>query len=198
MHQVVINMIRPESFKFFLKIVFRAGQTADQILWKFCRDIYLIPDPVPLQDSTQKGFAPGIDIGSVIIVYACPEGCHDLPFRLLLIDGASLPCKAHTAESQNRQFPTVPVPAVLHIDSLPIILTSIEINCAFLFSSIRHRAGKLLHANITIFTCRECSSPLFGQYEFTTDADGLRDGSVGNKPLHGVIYSYGQGTGRNA
>ena len=97
------------------EVGFHAVRFPDQVMGKLGGNVYLIPDVVPGENLTQCGFASGINIGGVIIVYASVEGFHDFLFGFVYIDFSGGLCKTHTAIAQNGNGIAVAVTAVLHM-----------------------------------------------------------------------------------
>ena len=113
-HQVVVDMVRPQPFQLLVEITVERGAALDEVLGKLRSDIDLVADAVALEDLPQGGFAARVDVGGVVIVHAGAESRHDFAFRLVHVDAAALAGKTHASVTEDREFGAVFIFSVLH------------------------------------------------------------------------------------
>ena len=116
MHQIVIDVVGSEARQLFIEIFVQAFAVFDHILGKLCRDPDFFPDMIFFEDFPDGGFAPGINVGGVIVIDACPVGGHDFFFRLFQIYTVSFSGKTHAAEAQHGQLVSIAIFSVEHPD----------------------------------------------------------------------------------
>ena len=114
MHQIVIDISRPQTGQLFFKIFVQRRTAADHELRQLCRDIDLLPDVAALEDLSEGSLAPRIDVSGVKIVHAGFISRHDLFLRFVYVNSVPFSRKAHAAVSQNRKPISVLIVPVLH------------------------------------------------------------------------------------
>ena len=114
-HQIIIHIVGPEAGKLLMKIFVQALSVFDHELWKLGGDIDLFADVIPLKDFSDGSFAPGIDIGRVVIINSGMVGSHDFLLRLFQVDVVSFSAETHTAEAQYRERIIVSIFPIEHL-----------------------------------------------------------------------------------
>ena len=113
-HQVVINMIRPQALQLFLEELFQALCASNQVMRQFRCNLHLFPDSIFLQNLAQSRFAAGIDVCRVEIIDAQTDSLQNLPFCLFHIDFSHFLLKTHAAKAQNGYGISVFIITVVH------------------------------------------------------------------------------------
>ena len=114
MHEVVINVVRPQTAQLLPENLFRALHGLDEVVGQLGGQTDLVPAAVPAEDLPHRRLAAGVDIGSVQVVHAAVDGRRYLPLRLVQVDAAPLAGEAHTAVAQEGDVPVFLVLPVLH------------------------------------------------------------------------------------
>ena len=113
-HQIVIHIIRAQAGKLLAEKTVQRGGAADHVLGQLGGDMHLIADAVALKDFADGFLTAGIDIGGIKIIDARAEGGENLLLRLVQINAAALPGKAHASEAKEGKRLPGPVLSVLH------------------------------------------------------------------------------------
>ena len=99
MHQIIVDMICPQSFQLLRKALLHAFFRLDQIVGKLGCYVNLIPDVIFLQNLSKGSLASRIYICGIVVVYSCTICSHNLLFRLVHIDFSGSLRKTHAAIS---------------------------------------------------------------------------------------------------
>ena len=119
MHQIIVDMIRPEAGQLLLEDFFGSRRVPDHVLGQLGGDQHLIPQVVFLQNGAEKRFAARINIGGIVIIDARVPGGQDFLFRLFQIQTAAFAGKTHASVAKDGQILPVSVFAVFHTELLP-------------------------------------------------------------------------------
>ena len=107
-------MVGAQAAELLGKVSFQVAGAAHQILGQLGGDVDLVPGVGAGQNLAEGGFAAGVNIRCIEIVYTLLDGKQNLALGFVQVDGAALAGKAHTAEAQQGQRFTGFVGAGLH------------------------------------------------------------------------------------
>lgn len=119
MHQIKVNVIRPQASELLLKEFLDGGCIFEKIIGEFVCNIDLIPAVIPFQDCAESFLAAAVYVSGVKVVNAVFYGQHNFFLSLFKIDLCARAGKAHAAVAENRHFCTVFHFSVLHNISVP-------------------------------------------------------------------------------
>ena len=101
MHQIIINVICPQTLQFLLKTAFHAGFGFNQVMRQLGCDIYGIAQVIAFQYCTQGSFTAVVNVCGIKIIDACFNGGQNFLFCFLQINLSVLFAEAKTAISKN-------------------------------------------------------------------------------------------------
>ena len=113
-HQVVVDMVGAQPAQFLREVFFDGGFCADEVLGQLGSDIYLVPQPVALQNLTQSRFRAAVYIGRIKVVDPGIVRCQDFLLGFGNIDACAFFGKPHAAVAEYGQRGAVFIISVLH------------------------------------------------------------------------------------
>jgi hypothetical protein len=107
-------MVRAQAPELFVEEPVEAVAILDKIVGELGSDIHFVPEVVLFEDLAQCGFAAGIDIGGIKIVYTGFNRSNDFALGLDHVYPAHLSGKAHAAEAKDGKRIAISVGTIIH------------------------------------------------------------------------------------
>ena len=124
MHEIIIHVICTKAGEFFIEVSINSCRIGNHVLRELRRNVNLFPQMIPLENLSDRCFAPRVDIGSIEIVYSGFVRRKQFLFRFIDIDGISFFGKAHTSKAKDRQWIAVFIRSVLHVSMFSYVQSS--------------------------------------------------------------------------